>query len=134
MSRVAVVTGASSGIGAEIARLLAARGDLCVLLARRADRLEALAEELGGNERAVVIAADLAIPEHRDRVVARLEELGAQVDVLVNDAGFGVYEPFVEAGRDRELQQVRVLVEAVVDFMSRYLPGMVERQRGAHES
>jgi uncharacterized protein len=130
-SSIALVTGASSGIGEEFARQLHARGFRVALVARRADRLEQLATELGGAQHAVVIAADLAVPEDRDRIAARIDELGANVDVLVNSAGLGVYAPFVESPREKELQQVRVDVEAVVDLMSRYLPGMVERGRGA---
>jgi short-subunit dehydrogenase len=128
---IALVTGASSGIGEQFARQLAQRGYRVALVARREDRLTALAEELGGQNRATVIAADLADPGDRDRVAVRLEELGAQVEVLVNNAGFGVYRPFGEEGREREVQQVRVLVEAVVDLMARYLPAMVKRGRGA---
>lgn len=77
------------------------------------------------------IAADLASAADRDQLAARLEQMGAQVEVLVNNAGFGIYQPFGEAGRDAELQQVRLLVEAIVDLMARYLPGMVSRRRGA---
>lgn len=128
---IALVTGASSGIGEEFARRLSARGHRVALVARREDRLQRLCEELGGPDRAVAIAADLAVPEDRDRLAARLADLGASVEVLVNNAGFGVYEPFASGGRERELQQVRVDVEAVVDLMARWLPGMVERGRGA---
>lgn len=127
---IALVTGASSGIGEQFARQLSKRGFRVALVARREDRLRALSEELGGADRAVPISADLGVAEDRDRVAARLDELGAQVEVLVNNAGFGVYEPFVESGREAEIQQVRVLVEALVDLMARYLPGMVERGRG----
>jgi short-subunit dehydrogenase len=128
---IALVTGASSGIGDQFARQLAERGHRVAVVARREDRLNHLVEQLGGPERAVAIAADLAVPEDRDRIAARLEELGVSVEVLVNNAGFGVYAPFAESDREREIQQVRVLIEAVVDLMSRYLPGMVERRRGA---
>jgi short-subunit dehydrogenase len=128
---IAVVTGASSGIGEQFARQLVERGYRVALVARREDKLRELAGELGGGDRAVVIPTDLAVAEERDRLAARLEELGATVDVLVNNAGFGVYAPFAESDRARELQQVRLLVEAVVDLMARYLPGMVERRRGA---
>lgn len=128
---LALVTGASSGIGEQFARQLSERGHRVVLVARNEERLQALAEQLGGSERAVVIPADLSVAEDRDRLVTHIEGLGAVVDVLVNNAGFGVYKPFVESGRERELQQVRLLVEAVVDLMGRYLPGMVDRRRGA---
>lgn len=128
---IALVTGASSGIGEQFARQLVERGHRVCLVARREDRLIRLAEELGGPDRALVVSADLGLPEDRDRLAARLEELGAQVEVLVNNAGFGVYKPFADAGREREVQQVRVLVEAVVDLMARYLPPMVSRGRGA---
>jgi short-subunit dehydrogenase len=128
---IALVTGASSGIGEQYARQLSARGHRVAIVGRREDRLAKLAEELGGPERAVVIAADLSVPEDRDRLAARLEELGATVEILVNNAGYGIYESFVASGRERELGQVRLLVEAPLDLMARYLPGMVERRRGA---
>lgn len=128
---LAIVTGASSGIGEHFARQLSELGFRVVIVARREERLTRLAEELGGDERAIVVAADLTVPEQRDQLAARIEALGGAVEVLVNNAGFGVYEPFASSPRDRELQQVRLLVEAVVDLMSRYIPGMVERKRGA---
>ncbi len=128
---IALVTGASSGIGEQYARQLSKRGHRVAIVARRHDRLARLADELGGPERAVAIAADLSLPEDRDRLAARLDELGARVEVLVNNAGFGIYEPFVESGRERELNQLRVLTEAPLDLMARYLPPMVERRRGA---
>jgi short-subunit dehydrogenase len=128
---IALVTGASSGIGEQFARHLSARGYQLALVARRTERLEALATELGGDDRAIVIGADLALEPDRDKLAATLEPLGVTVDVLVNNAGLGVYQAFAKAGRARELQQVRVDVEAVIDLMARYLPGMVERGRGA---
>ena len=70
-------------------------------MARREDRLNALAEELGGAEKATVIAADLGVPEDRDRLAARLEELGLNVEILVNNAGFGVFSPFAESDAGR---------------------------------
>jgi short-subunit dehydrogenase len=128
---IALITGASSGIGQEFARQLSQRGHRVALVARREDRLNALAQELGGPDRAVVISTDLAVPDERDRLASRLEELGAVVEVLVNNAGFGVFSPFAESGHELEVRQVRLLVEAVVDLMARFLPGMVERRRGA---
>lgn len=127
---IALVTGASSGIGEQFARQLSARGHRVALVARRQQRLAELVDELGGQERAVAIAADLSVAEDRDRLASRLEELGVQVEVLVNNAGYGIYRSFAEVGREQELQQVRLLVEAVVDLMARYLPGMVERGSG----
>jgi len=127
---IALVTGASSGIGEQFARALSERGYRVALVARREERLTKLADELGGADRAVPIAADLSVPSDRDRLAGRIDELGANVEVLVNNAGFGVYQAFVESGRERELNQLRVLVEAPVDLMGRYLPGMVERGRG----
>jgi uncharacterized protein len=128
---IALVTGASSGIGEQFARQLSGMGYRVALVARGQERLEQLAEELGGGDRAVAIGADLAVPEERDRLANRLEELGTEVEILVNNAGVGIYQPFAEAGREAEVQQVRLLVEAVVDLMARYLPGMKTRGRGA---
>jgi short-subunit dehydrogenase len=129
----ALVTGASSGIGAELARGLARRGHGVTLVARREERLRSLVEEVAGEHgvRAEALAADLSREEGRDRVAHQLEELGLRVDVLVNNAGFGIYQPFASSDRERELQQARLLVEAVVDLSSRYVPGMVERGAGA---
>ncbi len=130
---VALVTGASSGIGAEVARELARRGHGVALVARRKERLEALADELQDEfgVRAETIAADLAKPASRSRIQARLTELGLDVDILVNNAGFATGGAFSQSDPARELEQVRVLVEAVVALTSSFLPGMVERRRGA---
>jgi short-subunit dehydrogenase len=130
---VALVTGASAGIGAEIARELARRGYGVVLVARRKDRLQALAEELEREHdvRTETISADLAKPASRSRIQGRLTELGLDVEILVNNAGFATGGPFHEAEPGRELEQVQVLVEAVVALTSTFLPPMVERRRGA---
>jgi short-subunit dehydrogenase len=129
----ALVTGASSGIGREFARALASRGHGVTLVARRVDRLERLATELAERHsvRAEVAAADLSEPPERDRLAAEIEQRGLTVETLVNNAGFGIYVPFADSDRERELQQVRLLVEAVVDLDARYVPGMVDRGRGA---
>lgn len=129
----ALVTGASAGIGSELARGLARRGHGVTLVARRKERLRELSAELEKDHgvRAEALAGDLAEPAERDRIARELEDRGLIVEVLVNNAGFGIYEPFSVSDRERELQQVRLLVEAVVDLGARYIPPMVNRGRGA---
>jgi short-subunit dehydrogenase len=132
-SSAALVTGASAGIGSEIAKLLAARGYGLVLVARREDRLTALADELSDEHgvRVETIPTDLSEPMARDGLPERIEELGLEVEVLINNAGFATGgEPFYQADRDRDIEQVRVDVEAVVALTSAFLPPMIERGRG----
>ena len=129
----ALVTGASAGIGAAIARELAKRGHGVILVARRRERLEELAAELRGvhGVRVEVLACDLSDPADRDRLAAWIEELALDVEVLVNNAGFGYAGDFVAAQRERQVEMVRLNCEAVVDLTARYLPDMVGRGRGA---
>ena len=128
----ALVTGASSGIGVEIARELARRGHGVTLLARRADRLQDLAAELGRlGVRAETLECDLADPAARAAVPGRLDELGLTVDVLVNNAGISTLGPVAQADAESELRMVEVDVAAVVDLCTRFVPGMVARGRGA---
>ena len=127
--RCAVVTGASSGIGAELARELVRRGHQVVLVARSADKLGTLAAELG--EGAHVLAADLSDRTARAKLPARVAELGLVVDVLVNNAGLSTLGAVHRSDPEAELNLVEVDVAAVVDVCSRFLPGMVERGRGA---
>lgn len=132
-SSAALVTGASGGIGTAIARELAARGHGVVLVARREERLAALARELEDEHgvRAETIACDLADADSRARLPEQIAGLGLTVEVLVNNAGFATSGPFHASDPARELEQVRVLVEAVVVLTSAFTPGMVERGRGA---
>ena len=125
----ALVTGASSGIGEAFARQLAARGYRVALVARGEDRLRTLAGELGDG--AEVFVCDLADAAARERLATDVEARGLRVEVLVNNAGFGVYKDFAESDRDREIEQARVNVEAVVDLTHRFLPQMIARARGA---
>ena len=129
----ALVTGASSGIGAAIARELAQRGHALILVARRKEKLDALADELREEfgVRAESIGCDLAKAASRQRLPARIEALGLEVSVLVNNAGFATGGPFHDSDPERELEQVRVLVEAPVALTSAFLPAMVRRGRGA---
>jgi uncharacterized protein len=132
-SSTALVTGASAGIGGAIAHELAALGHGLVLVARRQDRLDALAQELSGDHgvRAEAIACDLTEERDRGRLPAQVAELGLDVEILVNNAGFATGGAFSEADPDKELQQVRLLVEAPVALTSAFLPAMVARGRGA---
>jgi uncharacterized protein len=129
---VALVTGASSGLGAEFARQLAGRGYDLALVARRKGRLEALAEELRARHgvRAEVLPCDLTAAGARAVLPARVAALGLRIDVLVNDAGFATGGPFHRSDVEEELQQIRLLCEAPVDLMGRVLPDMVARGRG----
>ena len=126
---VAVVTGASSGIGADIARELARRGHELVLVARSADRLEALADELSTT--AHVVPLDLGDRTARAGLLGELESRGLVPQVLVNNAGFSTTGPVYTSDPERETALVEVDVAAVVDLSSRFLPGMVQRGRGA---
>ncbi|MGI8727434.1 MAG: SDR family NAD(P)-dependent oxidoreductase [Solirubrobacterales bacterium] len=129
----ALITGASSGIGAEIARLLARRGHGVILVARREDRLQGLATELADTHavRAEVIACDLTDPEARDDLAAQVAEGGRRVAILVNNAGFGSHGNFVGADTASEVKMVRLNVEAVTDLLGRFLPPMVDEGEGA---
>jgi len=124
----ALVTGASSGIGREFARQLAAAGHNVTLVARREERLRELAAELEREHgiHAEVIARDLTDPAARNSIAPE-----RRVDVLVNDAGFATGGPFHESDREQELRQVRLLCEAPVDLTRRFLEGMVRRRSGA---
>jgi short-subunit dehydrogenase len=132
-SSTCLVTGASSGIGAEIARQLAARGRGVTLTARRKDRLEELAEELTTRHgvRADTVACDLSSPAARKRMIGTVADRGLDVEVVVNNAGFGSAGRFQELDADAERRMVRTNVEAVVDLCSAYVPRMVERGRGS---
>jgi uncharacterized protein len=123
---VALVTGASSGIGAEFAKQLSGRGYEVILVARRAERLEELASQLPGP--AHIIPCDLA--NDAALLPAKVAELDLQVDVLVNNAGFGTHGRFTQIDPAREAEEVRVNCEALVTLTHAFLPGMLERDRG----
>jgi short-subunit dehydrogenase len=129
----ALVTGASSGIGAAIAEELASRGQNLTLTARREELLSQLATELHDRYgvRAGVVACDLADASERDRLAAQVTELDLEVEVLVNNAGFGYAGDFIDADRVRQVEMVKLNCEAVVDLTARYLPEMIRRGRGA---
>lgn len=132
MAETALVTGASGGIGEELARLLAAGGADLVLVARSEDKLAALARDLSAARRvqARVIAQDLSAPDAADRIGDALESAGLAVDILVNNAGFGVYGPFAETPPDEEMRMLQVNIVALTALTKRLLPPMVKRGHG----
>jgi short-subunit dehydrogenase len=131
-SSTAVVTGASSGIGAAIARELADRGHGVTLVARREDRLRELANELAGRGPHVeVIACDVADSAARSGLFDEVDRRGLTADILVNNAGIGTIGAVTNASVDDEIAQVRVNVEAVIDLTTRAVQQMVPRGRGA---
>ena len=127
----ALVTGASAGIGAALARELAARGAKLILTARRRERLVALAAELEakGTETRIV-AADLNDPAAPGQIYDATEGAGLAVEILVNNAGLGQYGAFHATPVDQELSQIRVNCEAMVHLARFFVPRMVTRRRG----
>jgi short-subunit dehydrogenase len=132
MGSTALITGASSGLGAEFARLFARDKCDVVLVARRKDRLEALAAGLSGASgvKSHVIAVDLMAPDGAARVAAEVKRLGLEIDYLVNNAGFGTSGTFWELDADKERGELQVNVMTVVELTRALLPGMVQRKRG----
>jgi uncharacterized protein len=127
--RAAVVTGASSGIGEAMARELARRGHQLVLVARSADRLDALAADLG--PRAHPLPADLSQRTDRAALPGRVAALGLVTDILINSAGLSFSTLVAKSVPEEQLNLLEVDVAAVVDLCTRFLPGMVDRGRGA---
>ena len=129
---VALITGASSGLGAEFARQLARAGEDVVLVARRADRLEALRAEIerAGGARCHVIAKDLGRLEAAEELHAETTKLGCDVDWLVNNAGFGTNGRFVDLPLAKEREEILLNVYCLVALSRLYLPAMVARGRG----
>ena len=128
----ALITGASAGIGAALARELAAGGTNLVLTARRRDRLAGLAGELSTKHsiRTLVCVADLVQNSGPQEIFAFTEDKKVTVDLLVNNAGFGAYGEFRKVELDRLLEMIQVNVSAVVHLTHLYLPGMIARRSG----
>ncbi len=116
MGEVALITGASSGLGSDYARIFAAHQKDLVLVARRRDRLESLAEEISvaHGVKVQVIDADLAVPSTPRRIAEEVKRLGLEIEYLVNNAGFGTTGPFAESDPAKELEMVQVNIAAVV--------------------
>ena len=129
--RWTVVTGASSGIGDALARLAASRGRSLVLVARRADRLDALARELRGKGISVeVVVLDLERSEGAEELVAFLDGRGIAVETLVNNAGFGLRGTFATMPYAEQAAMVELNVTTLTRLCRLVLPGMIERRRG----
>lgn len=124
---VALITGASAGLGVEFARQLSKRGYRLVLAARRKDRLEALTAELG-NARAVAI--DLGADGAAEKLVAEVASAGETIDVLVNNAGFGLHGRFDKADATRLRQMIDLNCGTLTDLCRAVIPGMIERRQG----
>jgi short-subunit dehydrogenase len=128
VKKVALVTGASAGLGVEFARQLSKQGHHLVLVARRKDRLDELAKEVG-NARAVAI--DLSRANAAAKLMADIDENGETVDLLVNNAGFGLIGRFAELDAKRERQMIDLNVGTLTDLCRLVAPGMIERKSGA---
>jgi short-subunit dehydrogenase len=130
--RLALVTGASAGIGAAFARTLAARGYDLALSARRVERLEALAAELRSRHgiEVLVAPADLAEPAGARQVLDQVAAAGRPVDVLINNAGYGLPGAFAETRWAEQQAFLQVMVTAPCELAHKLLPGMVERRYG----
>jgi short-subunit dehydrogenase len=130
--RVALVTGASSGIGEAFAEVLAAEGFDVVITARREARLRELQARLRGQygRRVEVIVEDLDDPAAPARLCAAVEARGLKIDVLVNNAGYGVPGSYVASSWDVHTRFLQIMVIAVAELTYRLLPGMIERRYG----
>jgi uncharacterized protein len=126
---VTLITGASSGLGAEFARQCRRRGDELALVARRGDRLYEVAAEVGGSSH--VIVQDLAEPGAAQRLIARLDEQGLAVATLINNAGFGASGRFADLPLERQRGMLDLNITALVELTHLVLPAMIERRQGA---
>lgn len=130
--RLALVTGASAGIGAAFARILASHGYDLALTARRAERLDALAEEirLRHGVEILVLPGDLAVAETPARLLAELAAQGRSVDALINNAGYGLPGSYADTRWEEQAAFLQVMVTAPCELAHRVLPGMIARRFG----
>ena len=129
---VTLITGASAGIGAELARVFAANGHRLALVARRADRLTKLAGEIAAAGRAapIVIACDLEQPDAGDRIEQALEAAGVDVEFVVNNAGFGLFGTAVGLDRAQQLDIIAVNIRALTELSLRFSDSLIRRRGG----
>ena len=130
--RVTLITGASAGIGAELARIFAANGHRVALVARRADRLTALANEIAasGGAAPIVIPCDLAQADGGDRIAAALAAEGVEVEYVVNNAGFGLFGSAIELDRAEQLGIIAVNIRALTDLSLRFSDQLIRHRGG----
>ncbi len=130
--RVTLITGASAGIGSELARVFASNGHRVALVARRAERLAALAAEIkaSGGAAPMVIACDLEQPDAGDKIAAALAAAGAEVEFVVNNAGFGLFGNAVELDRAEQLSIIAVNVRATTDLSLRFSDQLIRHRGG----
>jgi short-subunit dehydrogenase len=130
--RVTLITGASSGIGAELARVFAANGHRVAIVARRAERLTALACQIkaAGGIEPIVIPCDLTVPEACDSVAAAIAEAGADVEYVVNNAGYGLFGKAIELDRKAQLGIIAVNIRALTDLSLRFADSLIRNRGG----
>jgi uncharacterized protein len=130
--RVTLITGASAGIGTELARVFAANGHRLALTARRADRLDAIAGEItaAGGKAPVVIACDLQDRDAGEKIEAALRAADVEVEYLVNNAGFGLFGKAIELDRAEQLGIIDVNIRAVADLTLRFVPSVIKYRGG----
>src|SRR5450631_277850 len=130
--RVTLITGASAGIGTELARVFASNGHRVVLVARRADRLAALAGEIGaaGGAAPIVIPCDLEQPDAGEKIAAALAAQGVEVEYLVNNAGYGLFGRAVERDRAEQLGIIAVNIRALTDLSLRFADSLIRHRGG----
>ncbi len=128
---VALITGASSGIGAEFARQLASQGFDLILIARRKEKLEELSKKLNKKYSitANVLVADLSKLSENEKIVAKIIELN-NLDILVNNAGFGIFNSFLQIERRQYVDMINLHFTCPVTFCHAAIPGMIKRKRG----
>lgn len=130
--RVTLITGASSGIGTELARLFASKGHRVVLTARRADRLETLAGEIvaAGGAAPIVIPCDLQQPDGCDRIAAALAAENVEVEYVVNNAGYGIFGHATKRDRAEQLGIIAVNIRALTDLSLRFSDQLIRHRGG----
>lgn len=130
--RVTLITGASAGIGAELARVFAARGHRVALVARRTDRLDSLAGEItaAGGAAPIVISCDLTQPDSGDRIAEALTAAGVEVDYVVNNAGFGLFGGAFQRDRADQLDMIAVNIRALTDLSLRFSDQLIRHRGG----